>query len=178
MSHNQQFGIFIPIHLTSYPIAIISFRVKEAINLGSSRVLEIWTDKMAREIVPLSVRQHVASLFPRLEFFCYMYMSAHIDAVKNCCRNIISSLTKIYDSLDTANIPAVKPPSKDKNWISAILSTVLDKPAHIKWFGLSCIVKNTKKSLIVLELEPTLPEQLLTTQRSYKTAVRFLHMIQ
>ncbi|ODN04552.1 Thyroid adenoma-associated protein [Orchesella cincta] len=148
----------------------IEHGVKEAVNLGSSRVLEIWTCKLSNHhTIPLEVVTTVAVLFPQLEFFCYMYMPGHIDAVKNCCRNILSALTAIYDRLDEGNIPAPENKSQD-GWITGFLRTVLGKPVHIRWLALSCIAKKTHKSLKVLELEPDLPETLFGAQRTFKTA--------
>lgn len=140
--------------------------------MGSARVLEIWTDKLARPHIPLDVLKHVSKLFPPLEFFCFMYMPAHIDAVKNCCRNVLSSLSKIYDRLDEEKFPLISSSdNKQTTWVASLLQTILGKEPHIKWIPLACVVRNTKKASVLLELNPSLPFELLTTQRAFKAAV-------
>lgn len=141
--------------------------MKEAVNLGSARVLEIWAEKLSRDVIPIEVLKHVSPLFASLEFFCFMYMPAHIDAVKNCCKNILSSLTQIYDRLDEEKFPAIGA----STWVASILSSILRNPPHIKWAGLTCVIRNTKKSLMLLDMVPSLPDQLLITQRNYKSTV-------
>ncbi|CAL8123751.1 unnamed protein product [Orchesella dallaii] len=147
----------------------IEHGVKEAVNLGSARILEIWSIRLANPSIPLNVVEYVAELYPQLEFFCFMYMPGHIDAVKNCCRNTLSALAAIYDRLDDEGVQVPENKSED-SWVSSFLRTVLGKPVHIRWLALSCIAKKTQKSLKVLELEPDLPESLFCAQRTFKSA--------
>lgn len=133
--------------------------------------MEIWTDKLARSEVPSDVLKTVSNVFRPLELFCFMYMPGHIDAVKNCCRNIISSLSRIYDRLDEENYDFPDKQQQSHGWISNFLKTILEKPIHIKWIALACVAKNTRKALTVLELDTGLPEKLLTVQRTFKSAV-------
>lgn len=135
--------------------------------------MEIWADKLSRPCVPDTTLNEVVNLFAPLEFFCFMYMPGHIDAVKNCCRNIISALAKIYDRLDEESFSLKKEDAKTP-WVTRLLQTVLEKPVHIKWIALACIAKNTKKALQALKLNPQLPSELLTAQRTFKSAVSFV----
>jgi len=143
----------------------------EAATLGLARVLEILTEKLSHRCMEISMVKKLSSLFPAIEFFVFGNLSSHIDAVKTCSRNILSSLAMSLQRLEDQEEP------NSTQWIRDLLSKIVCKPDHVKWVSFSCVAKVTNHSLVALDIlkeascKESLSTQLLCVARIFKNSV-------
>lgn len=130
--------------------------------MGSARILETWSRTLLDLRPDFSFE--FSHLFYEVEFFVFNYLSGHIDAVKSCCRNMITYLTKLYDNFENFK-------NNEEFTVKKFLERFMSKPTHVKWVGLCWIARSSPKSICLLEMENELPLQLLLTERAFKNSV-------
>jgi len=158
--------IILLLRLLEFYFVLPVFRSKETTSLGAARILEMWTEKLAQETTPVNSLLEMSALFGQLEFFVFSYIPGHIDAVKNCSRNILGFLTKVYARLALQSALQL-----NINYFEELLKKVLSQPTHVKFIAMSCVVKNSPLSTKFLKIQPDLPISLLCSQRTCKNAV-------
>lgn len=126
------------------------------------------TNKICHPTTPTIVLEKVFPLFGLVEVFVFSYIPGHIDAVKNCCRNVLAALTKIYERIEQQQT------MQSPGLIQDLLGKILSKDSHVKWIALACVTRNSPLSVKVLNLKQDLPIDLLSAARSCKNPVSFL----
>ena len=116
-------------------------------------------DKIVLKL-PEARLQELYDVFRLIEVFIFTYMAGHIDAVKNCCRNMLSNLSIVYSRLDSSG-----------SLLRELLEKILAKPYHIKWVSLSAVCRNNPQSVILLDVWDDVANRLLCAQRTFKNAV-------
>ena len=97
-------------------------------------------DKIVLKL-PEEKLQELSDVFPVIEVFIFTYMAEHIDAVKNCCRNMLSNLSIVYCRLYSSG-----------TLLEEIIELILTKSYHIKWVSLSAVCRNNPQSVILLDV--------------------------
>ncbi|CAG7836609.1 unnamed protein product [Allacma fusca] len=138
---------------------------KEAVNLGSGRVLEIWMDK----VLGFPDLPELADILPLMEIFIFTYLAGHIDAVKNCCRNMLSNLSVAYSRLDHLG-------GSQEELLKDLIVKILAKPYHVKWVSLAAVARNNPESKILTVIWKNVAEGLLCSERTFKNAATDVYL--